>query len=302
MTTPLERLTDGHILVADGAMGTLLIEHGLEAGRCPELINLERPELLQEIAGRYLDAGADIVHTNTFGASPLKLAHFGLDDRTEEINRQAVRAARAAIGDREAFVSASCGPSGRLLEPYGDIDPGTVQEAFRRQIAALVDAEIDLLTIETMTDLAEATLAVKAARSVSSSLAVAATMTFDVTPRGIFTIMGNDIEQAALGLTDAGADILGANCGNGSERMVEIAAELRRATDLPLLIQSNAGPPRLQGDRVVYEETPELWADSCTRGPGLLRPGLRPGPRLTPWRNASGTPPAPGAAAPAPPG
>jgi 5-methyltetrahydrofolate--homocysteine methyltransferase len=265
MTTPLERLTDGHILVADGAMGTLLIEHGLEAGRCPELINLERPELLQEIAGRYLDAGADIVHTNTFGASPLKLAQFGLDDRTEEINRQAVRAARAAIGDREAFVSASCGPSGRLLEPYGDIDPGTVQEAFRRQIAALVDAEIDLLTIETMTDLAEATLAVKAARSVSSSLAVAATMTFDVTPRGIFTIMGNDIEQAALGLTDAGADILGANCGNGSERMVEIAAELRRATDLPLLIQSNAGPPRLQGDRVVYEETPELWADSCTR-------------------------------------
>ena len=265
MKTLLERIANGEVLVADGAMGTLLTEHGLEPGRPPEEFNLQRPEVLREIARRYLDAGANLIHTNTFGASPLQLARHGLDDRTEEINRNAVRAAREAVGEGEALVSASCGPCGRLLEPYGDIDPSSVGESFRRQISALVDAGIDMLTIETMTDLAEATTAVRAARSVSSSMTVAATMTFDATPNGFFTIMGTGIEQAARGLSDAGADIVGSNCGNGIEKMVEIAAEFRRHTSLPLVIQSNAGLPEMQGGRVRYPETPEFMAEHAAR-------------------------------------
>ena len=265
MTGLLERIAGGEVLLGDGAMGTLLMEHGLEPGQCPEKLNLERPEVLRQIAERYLAAGADIVETNTFGATPVKLARYGLEDRADEINARAVQTVRDAIGDRAASVSGSCGPCGELLAPYGEADPDVVREAFSRQVQALVGAGVDLLCIETMTDLAEARLAVEAARSVSSALPLAVTMTFDPTPRGFFTIMGTSIEQAVGGLTDAGADIIGANCGNGIDRMVEIAAELRRHSALPLLIQSNAGLPELVGDRVVYPETPERMAAGCRR-------------------------------------
>ena len=208
-------------------------------------------------------AGADIIETNTFGATPVKLAQYGLDGRTEEINVSAVQAVRDAIGDRKAYVSGSCGPCGKLLAPYGDADPGVVREAFARQARALVGAEVDLLCIETMTDLAEAALAVEGVRSVAPSVPLAVTMTFDPTPNGFFTIMGTSIEQAAHGLANAGADIIGSNCGNGIGKMVEIAAELRRHSALPLLIQSNAGLPELVGDLVVYPETPERMAEGC---------------------------------------
>ncbi len=244
-------------------MGTLLMERGLESGQCPEKFNLERPEVLREIAGQYLAAGADVIETNTFGATPLKLAQYGLESRAEEINVSAVRVVREAIGDRQVYVSGSCGPCGELLAPYGKTDPSVVREAFARQIRALVGAGVDMLCIETMTDLAEAALAVEAARSVSSSVPLAVTMTFDPTPNGFYTIMGTSIEQAAKGLADFGADILGSNCGNGIEKMVEIAAEFRRHSALPLLIQSNAGLPELVGDQVVYPETPEQIAAGC---------------------------------------
>ncbi len=261
----LDRITGGEVLAGDGAMGTLLMEHGLEPGQCPESFNLERPEVLREVARRYLEAGADIVQTNTFGATPVKLARYGLEDRADEINAQAVQAVRDAVGPRAAYVSGSCGPCGSLLAPYGEADPDVVREAFSRQVRALVGAGVDMLCIETMTDLAEARLAVEAARSVSSSVPLAVTMTFDPTPNGFFTIMGTSIEQAVSGLTDSGADIIGSNCGNGIEKMVEIAGDLRRRSALPLLIQSNAGLPELVGGRVVYPETPERLAEGCER-------------------------------------
>ena len=263
MTGLLDRLAGGDVLVADGAMGTLLMEHGLEPGQCPEKFNLDCPEVLRQIAERFMAAGADILQTNTFGGTPVKLAQYGLDDRAEEINASAVLAVRDAIGDGAAYVSGSCGPCGKLLAPYGEADPGVVREAFARQARALVGAGVDMLCIETMTDLAEAVLAVEAVRSVSSSVPLAVTMTFDPTPNGFFTIMGTSIEQAARGLGDAGADIIGSNCGNGIGKMVEIAAELRRHSALPLLIQSNAGLPELVGDQVVYAETPERMAEGC---------------------------------------
>ena len=135
----LKRLECGDTLVADGALGTMLLEGGLQPGECPERVNLERSGILEDIAGLYLEAGADIIQTNTFGASPLKLAFYELADRAEEINRNAVVAVRRVVGDR-AYVSGSCGPSGRMLKPYGDTDPEDLYSSFRAQMAALIDA------------------------------------------------------------------------------------------------------------------------------------------------------------------
>ena len=256
----LQRLKNGEILIADGAMGTMLMQRGLaDLGGCPEACNLSRPDALEDIARAYLDAGAEIIQTNTFGGTPLKLAMYGLDARTEEINRAAVLAVRRAVGD-QAYVSASIGPCGRMLKPYGDTDPQAMYDGFRRQLAALAAAGVDVFCIETMTDLVEAKLAVQAAKETASAIPVLATMTFSPTPRGFFTIMGTSIPKAAAGLQEAGADVVGSNCGNGIELMVQIAAEFRRHTNQPMLIQSNAGLPVMKDGVAVYPETPEFMA------------------------------------------
>jgi 5-methyltetrahydrofolate--homocysteine methyltransferase len=262
MKSLLGRLKDGEILVADGAMGTMLFDFGLKPGEPPESFNLTRPEVLEEIARLYLDAGADIIQTNTFGASPLRLSTYSLEDKTEKINKNAVLAVRKVVEDR-AYISTSCGPSGRLLKPYGDIEPEEIYESFKRQMKALISAGIDSICTETMTDLREATLVIKAAKAVSPSTPVMATMTFDPTPRGFYTVMGTSIEDAAHGLKEAGADIIGSNCGNGIENMVKIGKEFKKYSQLPIIIQSNAGLPEMQGDKPVYPETPEFMAEKA---------------------------------------
>jgi 5-methyltetrahydrofolate--homocysteine methyltransferase len=266
----LDRVRSGEILVADGAMGTLLMRRGLLTGRCPEEVNLTHPAALEEIARQYLGAGAEIIQTNTFGGSPLKLAMNGLDGRTEEINRRAVQAVRQGVGDR-AYVAASCGPSGRMLQPHGDLDLQVLYDSFRRQIAALVEAGVDAICVETMIDLEEAKAAVRAAKDVSPKTPVMAMMTFDATPRGFYTVMGVSVEAAAAGLAEAGADIVGSNCGHGIENMVRIAAEFRRHTRLPILIQSNAGLPVMQDGKPEWPETPEFMAGKV---PDLLAAGV----------------------------
>jgi len=266
-----DRLKSGEILVGDGAIGTMLLAEGLLPGTCLEKLNLEEPERLEKLTRSYLDAGAEIVLTNTFGGSPLRLALYGLAEQVEEINANAVRAARTAVGDR-AYVCGSCGPSGRLLQPYGDTSPQTVLESFERQMAALVGAGAEIICIETMTDLTEAALAIEAARRVSPAIPVLASMTFDPTPQGFFTIMGVSIKQAALGLARAGADVIGSNCGNGIADMVRIASEFRNNTQLPLLIRPNAGPPRLVEGRPVYDDTPAIMDSGFHR---LLELGVQ---------------------------
>jgi 5-methyltetrahydrofolate--homocysteine methyltransferase len=256
----LERLRAGAVLVGDGALGTQIMERGLAPGEPPESFNLTRPEVLEEIAGLYLAAGADLVTTNSFGGSPARLAQRGLEECTEEINRAAVAAVRRAVGAR-AYVSASVGPSGHLLKPYGDADPGAIAAGFERQIGALAAAGADLVCIETMTDLAEAVLAVRAARATAPGLPVIATVTFEKTRRGFYTVMGNPIAQVVAELAAAGADVLGSNCGNGSETMVEVARQLRALTARPLVIQPNAGLPEPHGGATVYPETPEFMAE-----------------------------------------
>ena len=255
----LDRLQGGRTMIGDGAWGTQLMERGLSAGQCPESFNLERPEALAEIAQQYLDAGAEILTTNTFGGSPLKLRDYGLDSETERVNRLAVEALRAVAGDR-AYISGSVGPTGKLLEPYGDTSRDEIYAAFERQIDALANAGADLICVETMIDLGEATAAIQAAKNVAPELPVVAAMTFDPTPRGFFTVMGVDIPAAVSGLLREGADVVGSNCGNGSETMVEVARGFKQCTDRPLIIQSNAGLPENRAGQVVYLETPEIMA------------------------------------------
>lgn len=266
----LDRLRSGEVLIGDGAWGTMLMARGLRPGESPEGLNLTRPEVLEEIAAQYLDAGADLITTNTFGGSPARLRQFGLDDQTEAINRAAVEAVRQVAAGR-AYVSGSIGPCGHVLKPYGDADPAEIGAGYERQARALAEAGADLFCIETMTDLAEALLAVRAARTVAPDLPIIATMTFERTRRGFFTVMGTSIEQAVRSLTEGGAHILGSNCGNGSDEMVAIALEFRALTSLPIAIQPNAGLPEHQNGALVYSESPEFMA---ARARDLLAAGV----------------------------
>lgn len=271
MRSLLARIEEGPVVIADGATGSLLIEHGLAPGEAPESLNISRPDILTAVAADYAAAGAEIIHANTFGASSLKLAAHGLADETEEINRAAVLAARAAVdaraqhdadarADTGIYISGSIGPTGRTLAPYGHTEPDEVFESFEEQAAVLVAAGVDAVTIETMIDLAEAKLAVRAVRAVSVTVPILATLTFDVLPRGAHTIMGNNVPTSVVELLEEGANVIGSNCGNGSEQMLAIAREFRAATDAPLLFQPNAGLPRLENGVTVFDETPEQMA------------------------------------------
>lgn len=255
-----ERIASGTI-IADGGWGTQLTERGLPAGAPPERWTLEHPEVITEIARAYVDAGAEMITTNTFGASPMRLAQHKLGERFEQINRRGVEVVREAIGNR-AFVNASIGPTGRLLAPLGDADPDEVANSFEQQARVLVEAGADVLCIETMTDLGEALLAVRAARSVSTEIPIIATMTFDITPRGPFTTMGVPVEKAAAELPAAGADVAGANCGAGVEEMVVVAKAFLACAKVPIAIQPNAGLPVRKAGKLVYPETPERFADA----------------------------------------
>ena len=271
MTGFRERLARGDVLVGDGAWGTLLMERGLPPGRPPEWFALERPEVLEEIAGLYAEAGADLVTTDTFGGTAFRLALHGLEKERDRVNRSAVEATRRGVASR-ALVSASVGPTGRLLEPFGDTSPHAAFEAFAEQVASLASAGADLVCVETMSDLTEATRAVRAAQSAAPGLPVIATMTFEPTPRGYFTVMGVSVERAVKGLEDAGADVVGSNCGTGIADMIGIARELVRFAKRPIAVQPNAGLPESRGQGVVYRETPETLA---ARVPELLDLGVR---------------------------
>lgn len=258
--TFLEKIKMGKVLVGDGAWGTMLFNRGLAQGDCPELFNLTHPEVIEEVAQLYIDAGAELITTNTFGGSPLKLSDYDLDHKVFEINSEAVRIVKEIV-PVDVFVSGSVGPSGRMLLPYGDSEPEEIFEGFKKQIGALIEAKADLICIETMMDLQEALLAVKATRELSANIPLAVTMTFDKTPKGYFTMMGVSIENAANSLSETGADILGSNCGNGIDKMIEIAKEFNNVTDKYLLIQSNAGMPLMKDGGLHYPESPDYFGE-----------------------------------------
>ncbi|MCX7679093.1 MAG: homocysteine S-methyltransferase family protein [Spirochaetes bacterium] len=254
-----ERVHSGNILVADGAMGTMLMARGYGSEKVPEMVNLECPEILEEIARMYIKAGADIVQTNTFGASPLKLEKSNLSHKMKEINAVAVQAARTAAG-AQVYVCASVGPTGRVLKPYGDAEPEAVKDSYVKQLEVLVESGVDAVCIETMTDLSEAILALEAAKKVAKEIPIIVTMTFEYTSKGFYTVMGASIERSANELESRGADIIGSNCGNGIEKMVMIAREFRKYTKLPIIVQPNAGLPQIKNGKILYPETPEFFS------------------------------------------
>jgi 5-methyltetrahydrofolate--homocysteine methyltransferase len=255
----LDRLAAGEILVFDGATGTYLQQHGLEPGGSPELLNAERPELIQQMAADYFDAGSDIVLTNSFGGNRFILTKYGAGDRVRELNRKAAENARAACPDGK-YVCGSVGPTGEFLEPLGNVTESEMYDALAEQITGLAEGGADAVMIETQLGLEEATMAVRVARE-NTDLVVMSTMVFDLGPRGFFTMFGVTPEQAVKGLQEAGADVVGTNCGNGIDRMIEIAERMRAVTDGYLVVQSNAGIPAIKGGKILYPESPEYMAE-----------------------------------------
>ena len=255
----LERIESGETLISDGGIGTYLQSHGLEAGGDPEEFNITNPETVKLMAKEYYDAGSDIVLTNTFGGTIFRQKHYGLDHKVHDLNEQAALIAKSQTPEGK-FVLGSVGPTGQFLEPYGDTSEKDMYEGFKEQILALEAGGVDGIILETMTALEEASIAIKAALE-NTNLLIAATMTFDKGPRGFFTMMGITPEDAAIELSNAGAHIVGSNCGNGIDNMIEIAQKMRDSTDRPLIIHSNAGIPSMKSGNIIYPETPEYMAE-----------------------------------------
>ena len=246
-------------LIWDGAVGTQLIARGM-IGRVSEEWNLSRPDAITAIHADYFAAGAVAAQTNTFGANRLKLKLAGLEDKLFEINARAVEAARAACPP-ERLVAGDLGPTGQMLEPAGTLSAAEAEEVFAEQAQALAAAGVDLFSLETFFDLAEAMAAVRGARRVSE-LPVIASMTFRLTRRGYFTINGVTPAAAAQGLLEAGAAVVGANCSIGPADMTGLAQAFRQAAGAPLIFQPNAGNPRLLGGKEVYDQTAEEFAQA----------------------------------------
>ena len=260
MQTLLERLSGGGVLVSDGAMGSLLQSEGLPAGASPESWCLSRPEVVRGVAEAYFAAGSDMVLTNSFGGSPIKLARHGLAERAREVNRVAATLAREAAGSGK-FVAGSVGPTGRIVwDEGGDVTPAELYEAFCEQVEGLADGGADAICVETMSSLAEALEAVRASRE-HTALPVFCTFSFALGRRGFRTMMGVSPELAAREAAAAGADVIGTNCGNGIENITEIVRQMRAAVpDRPILAQPNAGMPELVDGVTVYPETPEYMS------------------------------------------
>lgn len=255
MTLIDDLLRNGPAL-SDGAWGTELQARGLALGEIPDYWNLEHADRVEAVARAYVEAGSNIILTNTFRANAIALAGHADLARLDEVNRAGVEISKRAAGAR-ARVFASIGPSGKLLMT-GEVDESSLRAAFEQQAQALAAGGADAIVIETMSDLAEAGFAIDAARG--TGLPVVACMVYDAGKKKDRTMMGTTPEQAAEALAEAGADVIGANCGNGIEGYIPVCARLASATDLPIWIKANAGVPTLEGDKVVYHSTPEEFS------------------------------------------
>jgi 5-methyltetrahydrofolate--homocysteine methyltransferase len=265
-----DRIRQGLFLL-DGAMGTELIAHRIEPGRCNEMLNLESPGTILQIHNAYLQAGSDAVLTNTFGANGFALAHYELSSRVKEINQAGAYLARKAAGQSK-YVLGDIGPSGDFLEPVGHLKPDQLMATFEDQAKALLAGSIDGFIIETMSAVEEAVIAVKAAKSVASGLPVLASMSFDKRGPDFKTMMGVDVTKAVSSLVEAGADAVGFNCGTcGLDDYVELAKKFVAAVDalekihVAVFAEPNAGRPELVDDKAVYKVTPEEFAATAEK-------------------------------------
>jgi 5-methyltetrahydrofolate--homocysteine methyltransferase len=260
MKKPILETIKDRPLLGDGAMGTQLMLSGLVQGNCGEEWNLTHPEKILAIQRRYADAGSDCILTNTFGGSRIMLNRHGVAGQVVAINQAAVRIVREAFGDREGYIIGDIGPFGGLMEPYGDFPETQVRAAFDEQAKALVDAGVDAIIVETQTGLEELGLAIDASKAAGAPCVIGS-MAYDVTLDGstFRTMMGIDPERAAEFMQERGADIIALNCGTGMDmtRARTAVERYKQASDLPVMVQPNAGQPKLVNMKVVYDETPE---------------------------------------------
>jgi methionine synthase I (cobalamin-dependent) len=256
-TTFLKALATKKVLLADGATGTQLQKAGLPVGVPSETWNITNPDAILAHYRSYIDAGSDIILTNTFGGTPIKLALSGLEQQTVEINSQAALLARQAAGP-DRFVFGDVGPTGKLLQPYGDASPEEIKKAYAIQIKALADACVDAILIETMSSLEEATLAVTAAKEVCS-LPILVTFSFDTRGR---TMMGVKPAQVVNVIWPLGIAAIGINCGKSLlDSLTSIQEMKAEKGDIILMAKPNAGLPKLDGDQSLYDVTPEIMAE-----------------------------------------
>jgi len=264
----LDRLAKKKLLVSDGAWGTMLQARGLKGGDIPEEWNASHSDDVRAVAAAYAQVGCDIVLSNTFGGSSAKLSKCGLGDRVAELNQKG--ASLSLQGAPDAVVAASIGPTGEFLEPLGDLTEVQMEAIFADQMGVICQAGVKAFCIETMSSLEECACAIRAARKLRRDIDIICTMTFAAGAGGYNTMMGVSCRQAAEGLTRAGADIVGANCGNGPEQMIAIVAEMRRYTAKPILVHANAGLPQLVAGQTVFKQTP---ADMAAKVKDLVAAG-----------------------------
>jgi len=248
------------LILADGGMGTMLMELGLQFGASPELWNVEQPDRVAKVHRGYLEAGSRLLLTNTFGGNRLRLGLHNLQDRVVELNRAAARLVRQEVesaGGR-AVVAGDIGPSGGILAPLGELEPAQAVEAFAEQARGLIEGGVDVIWIETLSSLEEMRAAVDGARRASKDIPIVATMTFDTHGR---TMMGVTPEQAVKELSTWGLAAVGANCGNGPEEILEVIQKMHAvAPQATLVAKANAGVPKLEKGRAVYGAGPEEMA------------------------------------------
>jgi 5-methyltetrahydrofolate--homocysteine methyltransferase len=255
----LELLEARPVVVMDGAMGTRLMTLGLEPGECGDAWNLKRPNAVEEVLRSYAEAGADCVLTNTFGANPIALSRHGLEAQTEAINRAGVELARRAAGE-QILVIGGMGPTGGLLEPYGDLPAERIRQAFARQAEVLADAGADAVLCETFESGDEIKLALQGARE-ACGLPLIASMKFNREPSGRYrTMMGEAPSRLVAVAGECRCTAVGSNCGRGIEELIPLVAELRGLTDLPLFAEPNAGMPRLVDGDTIYDEGPDAFS------------------------------------------
>ncbi|MFH1684092.1 MAG: homocysteine S-methyltransferase family protein [Candidatus Margulisiibacteriota bacterium] len=244
----------------DGAMGTQLMDGGVRPEDCFDAVNIKKPEIVLAVHKAYVDAGADIIETNTFGANRIKLADYKLDKQVREINVSAAKIARKAIGTK-GFVCGSIGPLGKMIDPLGEITFDQAYEVFSEQAKALEEGGVDVVSVETLSDLQEMRAAVIAVKN-ETKLPIIASMTYD---DGEKTIYGTSPEVAAVVLEALGVDVIAANCSTGPEGMLEVAKRYLETTNLPVMVMSNAGMPELVDNKAVYKMTPKKFGEFAAK-------------------------------------
>jgi 5-methyltetrahydrofolate--homocysteine methyltransferase len=257
----LNDIKNKKVFLLDGATGTYLQNHGLEPGGCPELMNKENSDVISSMADIYFKNGSDIVLTNSFGGTKYRLRHYGLENEVYELNKlSAMLAKEKAEKYSEKFVFGSIGPTGEFLEPLGSVSEADMYDAFANQMSGLFDGGVDGFLIETQIATEETKLAIKVAKE-NFNVLILASAVYDKGPKGYFTMFGLTPKESLEIFFESGAHVVGTNCGNGSENMVEIAKQLRSFTDNPLLVQANAGIPKIKKQDIIYPESPEFMQE-----------------------------------------